>query len=261
MVAAAWGGAEGADLIALVVDGKGGLGAKVDRRSPRRSPERPEPKYLILNKVDRRRQGQAAAPCRAAERAAAVRRDLLRQRRDRRRPARTEDARSPRAMPAGPWHYPEDQVSDATERALAAEVTREQLYLQLHAELPYASAVETETLRGARRRLGRDPPADPGRTPDAARDRAGQGRRADQRDRRARARRTGEHDGPAGPPVPARQGQARLGRGPRASTATSGSTGWSEPSPRAQPADCGTRDGPISITATFPRVRTLSTRR
>jgi len=47
-------------------------------------------------------------------------------------------------MPEGPWHYPEDQVSDATERALAAEVTREQLYLQLHAELPYASAVETE---------------------------------------------------------------------------------------------------------------------
>ncbi|WP_294191488.1 GTPase Era, partial [uncultured Sphingomonas sp.] len=48
------------------------------------------------------------------------------------------------AMPSGPWHYPEDQVSDASERALAAEVTREQLYLQLHAELPYASVVETE---------------------------------------------------------------------------------------------------------------------
>jgi GTP-binding protein Era len=47
-------------------------------------------------------------------------------------------------MPEGPWHFPEDQVSDATERVLAAEVTREQLYLQLHAELPYASAVETE---------------------------------------------------------------------------------------------------------------------
>jgi GTP-binding protein Era len=49
-----------------------------------------------------------------------------------------------RAMPEGPWHYPEDQVSDATERSLASEVTREQLYLQLHAELPYASAIETE---------------------------------------------------------------------------------------------------------------------
>src|SRR3546814_110477 len=48
------------------------------------------------------------------------------------------------AMPEGPWHFPEDQVSDATDRMLAAEITREQLYLQLHAELPYASAVETE---------------------------------------------------------------------------------------------------------------------
>ena len=47
-------------------------------------------------------------------------------------------------MPPGPWHFPEDQVSDASERMAAAEVTREQLYLQLHAELPYASAVETE---------------------------------------------------------------------------------------------------------------------
>ncbi len=42
-------------------------------------------------------------------------------------------------MPEGPWHFPEDQVSDATDRMLAAEMTREQLYHQLHAELPYAS--------------------------------------------------------------------------------------------------------------------------
>ncbi len=47
-------------------------------------------------------------------------------------------------VPEGPWHFPEEQVSDASERLAASEVTREQLYLQLHAELPYASAVETE---------------------------------------------------------------------------------------------------------------------
>ena len=47
-------------------------------------------------------------------------------------------------VPDGPWHFPEDQVSDATDRMLAAEVTREQLYHQLHAELPYESAIETE---------------------------------------------------------------------------------------------------------------------
>ncbi|NCP12413.1 MAG: GTPase Era, partial [Sphingomonadales bacterium] len=49
------------------------------------------------------------------------------------------------AMPEGPWHFPADQVSDASERLTATEITREQLYLQLHAELPYASMVQTET--------------------------------------------------------------------------------------------------------------------
>ena len=47
-------------------------------------------------------------------------------------------------MPEGPWHFPEDEVSDAPERMLAAEITREQLYRQLHEELPYQSTVETE---------------------------------------------------------------------------------------------------------------------
>ena len=47
-------------------------------------------------------------------------------------------------MPEGPWHFPEDQVSDATDRMVAAELTREQLFNQLHQELPYATAVETE---------------------------------------------------------------------------------------------------------------------
>ncbi|MEX1147579.1 MAG: GTPase Era, partial [Sphingomonadales bacterium] len=49
-----------------------------------------------------------------------------------------------RAVPKGPWHYPADQVSDISDRMLAAEITREKLYLRLHQELPYASAVETE---------------------------------------------------------------------------------------------------------------------
>ena len=48
-------------------------------------------------------------------------------------------------VPAGPWHYPEDEVSDAPLRQLAAEITREKLYLKLHQELPYQSTVETET--------------------------------------------------------------------------------------------------------------------
>ena len=48
-------------------------------------------------------------------------------------------------MPEGPWHYPEDQLSDLPQRLLAAETTREKLFLKLHQELPYALTVETES--------------------------------------------------------------------------------------------------------------------
>ena len=81
-----------------------------------------------------------------------------------------------RAMPEGPWHFPEDQVSDATDRMIAAEMTREQLYLQLHAELPYASRGRDREIRGAQGRLDRHPPADPGRARQPEGDRARQGR-------------------------------------------------------------------------------------
>jgi GTP-binding protein Era len=47
-------------------------------------------------------------------------------------------------LPEGPWYYPEDQISDLPLRQLAAEITREKLYLRLHQELPYSSTVETE---------------------------------------------------------------------------------------------------------------------
>jgi GTP-binding protein Era len=47
-------------------------------------------------------------------------------------------------LPEGPWLFPEDQLSDAPERLIVAEVTREQVFLQLHDELPYSSTVETE---------------------------------------------------------------------------------------------------------------------
>ena len=52
--------------------------------------------------------------------------------------------------PPGPWLYPEDQISDAPMRQLAAEITREKLYLRLHQELPYQSTVETETWKELR---------------------------------------------------------------------------------------------------------------
>jgi GTPase len=49
------------------------------------------------------------------------------------------------AVPEGPWLYPEDQLTDLPQRLLAAETTREQIFLQLHQELPYATMVETDT--------------------------------------------------------------------------------------------------------------------
>ena len=55
----------------------------------------------------------------------------------------TSHRRAADEVPPGPWHYPEDQITDAPMRQLAAEITREKLYLRLHQELPYQSTVET----------------------------------------------------------------------------------------------------------------------
>ncbi|UIJ45767.1 GTPase Era [Sphingomonas cannabina] len=142
MVAAAWSGAEGADLIALVVDGKAGIGPKVTMIIEALK-ARPEPKLLILNKVD------VADKPRLLGHAAKLN-ELLPFDETFFVSATTGDgvpelkAELAKRMPEGPWHFPEDQVADVTDRMLAAEVTREQLYHQLHAELPYDSAVETE---------------------------------------------------------------------------------------------------------------------
>ena len=142
MVAAAWGSAQDADLIALVVDAKAGITRGVAELVDRLK-ERPEPKILLLNKIDLVRKDMLLALAAelngrggfeeifmiAASSGDGVA-DFKRYLADR--------------VPAGPWHFPEDQVSNATDRMIAAEVTREQLYHQLHRELPYESAIETE---------------------------------------------------------------------------------------------------------------------
>ena len=150
MVAAAWGGAEGADLIALVVDAKGGLGPKVMPIAESIA-GRPERKFLILNKVDLADKAKLLVHAEKLNAAVAFDETFFVSRGDRRRRCPSSRRRWPTAMPEGPWHFPEDQVSDATERAMAAEVTREQLYLQLHAELPYASDDRDREVRRARR--------------------------------------------------------------------------------------------------------------
>ncbi|MDE2405020.1 MAG: GTPase Era [Sphingomonadales bacterium] len=148
MVAAAWEGANEADAILLVVDA---LKKKRDDLQPilESLAGRPERKLLVLNKVD----------AGAKEPLLALAQELTGQ-----VPfdevffvsALTGDgvgelkARLAALMPEGPWHFPEDQVSDASERLLAAEITREQLYRQLHDELPYDSTVRPESYRTRR---------------------------------------------------------------------------------------------------------------
>ncbi|MBO9376077.1 GTPase Era [Sphingomonas histidinilytica] len=142
MVAAAWGGAQDADLIAFVIDAKTGIthriGELLDTLAQRR-----EPKLVVLNKVDIcSKESLLELAVRLQEKlspeaifmVSAATGDGV---------ADLRQALADR-VPEGPWHFPEEQVSDATDRMLAAEVTREQLYLQLHAELPYDSAIETE---------------------------------------------------------------------------------------------------------------------
>jgi GTP-binding protein Era len=142
MVTAAWAGAQDADLIALVVDAKTGFSSRIEQMLDTLK-GRAEPKILILNKVDvTPKEELLTLASRLNERIAFEEIYMV--------SATTGDGVSDlkaalaARVPEGPWHFPEDQVSDATDRMLAAEVTREQLYLQLHAELPYASAVETE---------------------------------------------------------------------------------------------------------------------
>ena len=142
MVTAAWAGAQDADLVMLVVDAKTGFSSRIEQMLDTLK-SRAEPKWLVLNKVDiTPKEALLTLTAQLGERIEFERIFMV--------SATTGDGVGDlktalaERVPEGPWHFPEEQVSDATDRMLAAEVTREQLYLQLHAELPYASAVETE---------------------------------------------------------------------------------------------------------------------
>ena len=140
MVAAAWTGAQDADLIMLVVD----VSEKLREKVLEGLENREHPLFLVLNKID------LVAKTKLLEIAAELT--------DRLNPDKVfmisatqgdgvmdlKEALAA-AMPEGPWLYPEDEVSDATDRMIAAELTREQVVNQLHQELPYATAVEIET--------------------------------------------------------------------------------------------------------------------
>lgn len=143
MVNAAWEGAQEADAILLVVDSrKKKREYLADILAALKG--RPERKILVLNKVDETAKEPLLIA--AQELTGEVEFDEVFF-----VSALTGDgvaelkARLAALMPESPWHYPEDQVSDASERLLACEITREQLYRQLHDELPYDSAVRPES--------------------------------------------------------------------------------------------------------------------
>ena len=142
MVKAAWEGAEDADRLVLVIDAAAKVGPRVEQVIEGVE-ARSEPKILVLNKVDIADKGQLLTIAqRLAERLKPEEIFMI--------SSTTGDgvedlkAHLAAAMPTGPWHFPDDQLTDATDRMVAAELTREQLYLQLHAEVPYSAAVETE---------------------------------------------------------------------------------------------------------------------
>ena len=142
MVQAAWSGAEDADLILLVIDSASGINAEVSRAIAGLE-KRQHPLFIVLNKVDLvKKEKLLGLATELTERLAPEELFMV--------SASQGDGMLDlkqalaESMPEGPWLYPEDEVSDATDRMVAAELTREQVYEQLHQELPYATAVETE---------------------------------------------------------------------------------------------------------------------
>jgi GTP-binding protein Era len=143
MVSTAWSGAHDADLVCVLLDAKAGIDEEADAILTKLATVQHE-KILVLNKIDLvPREKLLALAKHANERlqfagtfmVSALSGDGV------------DDLRRTlaRMVPAGPFHYPEDQMSDAPMRHLAAEITREKIFRQLHQELPYQSTVETDS--------------------------------------------------------------------------------------------------------------------
>ncbi|MCQ8781136.1 GTPase Era [Mangrovibrevibacter kandeliae] len=143
MVRTAWGGAKDADIVLPIIDAERGLTEDVEAILERLKEIR-QPKVLLLNKVDRiKRERLLALTKEITERGVEFERVFMISALN---GSGCKDLMDylVRALPEGPWYYPEDQISDLPLRQLAAEITREKLFLRLHQELPYSSHVETE---------------------------------------------------------------------------------------------------------------------
>jgi len=148
MVTTAWSGAHDADLVALLVDARKGLDEEVEAIVAKLA-DVAQPKVLVVNKVDVVEKDKllaltAALNARVGFEAtfmiSALKGDGV------------DDLRRwfTARVPAGPFLYPADQMSDIPLRQLAAEITREKLFERLHQELPYQSTVETEQWKDVR---------------------------------------------------------------------------------------------------------------
>lgn len=143
MVGSAWQGATDADLVALLIDAQRGLDEE-NGRIVEKLAEVPQPKVLILNKIDLvAREGLLALTASLNEKVRFERTFMI----SATKGDGVADIRDyfAAAMPKGPWLYPEDEISDVPMRLMAAEITREKLFLRLHEELPYQSTVETDS--------------------------------------------------------------------------------------------------------------------
>lgn len=142
MVAAAWDGANDADVVVLLVDASRKIEDSTIQIAAGLS-ERKKKSILVLNKIDLVKRDSLLAISKELNDLCSFEETLMIS-------AKTgsglEDLREIliSRLPVGPWLYPEDQLTDITERMLASEITREKFFLRFHEELPYAAKIETE---------------------------------------------------------------------------------------------------------------------
>jgi GTP-binding protein Era len=143
MVSTAWTGAHDADLVCVLLDARDGIDDEADAILTKLATVRHE-KILVLNKIDLVPREKLLALAKAANDRLEFARTFMVSALSSDGVADLRQALAER-VPPGPFHYPEDQMSDAPMRHLAAEITREKIFRQLHQELPYQSTVETDS--------------------------------------------------------------------------------------------------------------------
>jgi GTP-binding protein Era len=143
MVTTAWGGAKDGDLVLVLIDAERGIKGDAEALLDSLA-ERQGRTILVINKIDQVKRDTLLALTAAIHEKARFDETFMISALNGSGCKDLMDYLA-KTLPEGPWYYPEDQISDLPMRQLAAEITREKLFLRLHQELPYASHVETES--------------------------------------------------------------------------------------------------------------------